>query len=379
MLTLLIFITILSILILVHEFGHFIVAKKQGVRVEEFGLGLPPRVIGKRVGETIYSFNLLPFGGFVKLTGEDASGDEANVDDPKNFITKTPFQRFTILVAGVLMNLFLAVIVYYAFLFLNDFKTLNLPLLFDHKFAFGDVEITRTVVTNFADKSPLPNQGVTLGEALVEIDGAPIYNIEDVRRILADKADKETRLVFVDMKANTYSPHTVAAVPYKDENGNVVLGVYLGDSVSISYQKPEQMLFSGFLHSYNMFTYTMDVLGELISTSFESRSIQPVSEGVSGPVGIYTVIGGIIDYGGPKAYLGILDFLALMSLSLAFLNILPFPALDGGRVMFVVYEMARGKKVKPSVEIAIHKWGMVILLMLIVLVTIKDITRIFFL
>jgi len=234
------------------------------------------------------------------------------------------------------------------------------------------------VITNFAEQSPLPEQGVTPGDALVEIDGVPVYAVADIRKELEDNAGKETNLTFVDLKSQDSPPRFVTTIPYADESGNVVLGVYLGESVSIAYNKPEQKIFAGFLHAYNMLSYTMDVMGELVQSSFKSKSIQPVSEGVSGPVGIYAVIGGILDYGGPDAFLGLLDFIALMSLSLAFLNILPFPALDGGRIVFVLYEMITRKKINPNIEILIHKWGMVVLLSLIVLVTVKDLSRIFF-
>ena len=126
--TLLIFILILSLLVLIHEFGHFITAKKSGVRVEEFGLGLPPRIWGKQLGETLYSLNWLPFGGFVKLTGEDDDGNGLN--DEKSFSSKKPSRRALILTAGVLMNFILGIFLYYVFLISNGFKSFYLPLIF---------------------------------------------------------------------------------------------------------------------------------------------------------------------------------------------------------------------------------------------------------
>src|SRR3989338_5802096 len=111
--TILVFLLILSVLVLIHEAGHFFVARKFGIKVEEFGFGFPQRLFGKKIGETIYSINLLPFGGFVKLTGEDS--EEANVKDHKNFASKKPYQRILILFAGVFMNLLLAVLLYFVF------------------------------------------------------------------------------------------------------------------------------------------------------------------------------------------------------------------------------------------------------------------------
>ena len=125
--TLLIFLLILSVLVLIHEFGHFISAKKLGVKVEEFGLGIPPRIFGKKIGETVYSINLLPFGGFVKLFGEDS--DEPTKDQktsPRSFLTKTPIQRFIIIIAGVVMNFLLAILSFFLLFLFTKYNSLSI-------------------------------------------------------------------------------------------------------------------------------------------------------------------------------------------------------------------------------------------------------------
>ena len=152
MMTLILFIIILSALVLIHEFGHYYVAKKTGVRVEEFGIGIPPRLFGKKIGETIYSVNLLPFGGFVRLSGEDGVDEdhlEEAISDPENFLSKTPLQRAGIVVAGIVMNALLAVVLYYFFFFFTGFKSLTIPNMFDYEFKFGHVEQINTVVFGF--------------------------------------------------------------------------------------------------------------------------------------------------------------------------------------------------------------------------------------
>ena len=150
MLTLLIFLAILSLLVLVHELGHFLAAKKSGVRVEEFGLGLPPKLFSKKVGETVFSFNLLPFGGFVRLTGEDGLQDgvsrEAEVDS-RSFASKKPLPRAFMLSAGILFNILLAFVLYYFLFFFTGFRSPTIPLYFDYGFRFGETRKIATVVT----------------------------------------------------------------------------------------------------------------------------------------------------------------------------------------------------------------------------------------
>ena len=154
------------------------------------------------------------------------------------------------------------------------------------------------------------------------------------------------------------------------------MGVGLSKAVTLSYQG-NQSVFAGFLHAYNIMTYSASTFGSIIKDSVKERDPALVSSSVSGPIGIFSVVGSILDYGGKEALLGLMDLTAILSLSLAFLNIMPFPALDGGRLVFVVYEAITRKKPSQRTEIALHKWGMILLLLLIALVTLKDITTIF--
>jgi len=381
MLTLIVFILIMSLLVLIHELGHFMAAKKLGVRVEEFGLGIPPALVKKKFGDTEYSLNLLPFGGFVKLSGEDL--EEANAmarasQDSTNFVSKTPLQRAVILAAGVFMNVLLAFVLYYVFFFVNGFKSLNVPLIFDYNFRFGTTEAINTVITSFDKDSPALTGGAELGEAIIEINKVPVYSVSDIRREVGGKSGQEVSLLVMDLKNQDQSDlRTITVTPNPGPEGQGILGVYLSKSVVIDYSRGYTKLFAGPLHAYNMLAYSGHVFGKLIGVSFAAKSAGPISEGVAGPVGIYSVIGGILDYGGERALLTMLDFIALMSLSLAFLNIMPFPALDGGRLVFVAFELLTKKKFNIRVEALIHKWGMALLLGLIVLVTLKDLGNLF--
>lgn len=379
MLVFIVLIITLSIIVMIHELGHFVAAKKLGVRVEEFGVGIPPRLFGKRIGETIYSVNLLPFGGFVKLKGEDEVNTSSEArKDPENFASKSPLQRIVILAAGVSMNLVLGVVFYYAILALNGFGSLSIPLFFDYQFKFGRSEVIDTTVLSFIEESPALLSGIEAGEAIVSLDGVPVSSVKDVREYVANKEDMPVQVSVVDLRQASRPVRTVEVKPqWFEEAEGVVLGVQLSPSVSIHYDSKAERLLSGPLHSYNILSYTGYTLGNLVKLSFKERDISPVADSVSGPVGVYSVIDGIFKFGGPKAYLGLMDLVALMSVSLAVINLLPFPALDGGRIFFVFLEGVWGRRVLPKVEEMLHRWGMVALLVVLVMVTARDILRIF--
>lgn len=381
--TLLIFILILSVLVLVHEFGHYITAKKLGIRVEEFGLGIPPRILSKRVGETLYSLNLLPFGGFVKVTGEDLETDgidsaEASKMkmDPRSFASRSPGQRMLVLGAGVFMNVVLAVAVFYMVLSLSDFKTQYIPVLFEHKFKYGTERQVGTVVTAMLDESNAKLAGIEIGEVVTAIDDMQVNTVEDLRSALKGKVGNDVKVTLRDIGAGYLSePRDIYMKPQADEEGNAILGVYLTKAVSIDYSQGYAKYFSGFLHAYNVVDFSTKTLGKLIGVSVETRNLAPVSQSVSGPVGIYELIGGLIEYGGARLWISLLDFVGLMSISLAFINILPLPALDGGRMLFVVIEKVKGSPLSPKLEAKLHQYGFLALLGLLLLVTIKDILR----
>jgi len=381
MLTLIIFFLILSLLVLIHEFGHFFTAKRFGIKVEEFGFGLPPRIFGVQRGETLYSINALPFGGFVKLLGEEAP--EPTLDsasgttlDPRSFVAKSPLKRAVVLVAGVTMNVLLGVALYYVFFTLTNFKSLTMPLLADYNFRFGQEERINTVVSGFSENSNAQTAGLKIGEAIIEINNKPVYTLDSLRAEVAGKPNQKVKVLAMDVIDLERPVRTVEVQTIVNENGEGVLGTYLTEAVTLSYQGSNR-IFAGFMHAYNVMAYSGATFGSLIKTAFVERDVSGVSSSVSGPIGVIGVVSGILDYGGKEAVLGLIDLVALLSLSLAFLNILPFPALDGGRLVFVVYEGITQKTISPRVENALHKWGMLVLLSLIVLVTIKDLSSVF--
>lgn len=378
MLSFLVFVLVLSILVLFHELGHFLAAKKNGILVEEFGLGMPPKVLGKKFGETIYSVNLFPFGGFVRLRGEDPTeSTEADLLDKRIFISKTPAQRLIVVFSGVIMNLILGAFLFYLFLGFNGFKSSQIPLIFPHEFKFGKVYKTNTVIYSLDDNSPLSklDKPVELGDSIEKIDGIKVNSIYDVRKIVESKGGQSVMVTVKSSKEGEI--RDVEITPYMDTSGTkplARLGVYLGSVAEIHYETLSQKIFSGFTHSYNILSFTVSMLKNIIEISLESRSAEPLAESVSGPVGIYSVISGVLSSPG-KALLNLMDLMAQISLSLAFMNILPLPALDGGRAFFIFGELITGKKMNAILEAKIHQVGMLVLLSILVLVTVQDISK----
>lgn len=381
MVTTIIFILILALLVLIHEFGHFIAAKRNGVLVEEFGFGFPPRVWGKKIGETLYSINLLPIGGFVKLYGEEYHETDANYDPKlakRAFVNKKPWQKSVIILAGVFMNVLLAVFIYYILLATNNFKSDPFTLFGDYKFRFGTQE-GQVVIANIVKKSPADQAGVEIGDVVQRIQpqGAnwmTVRSAEEMIKYINAAQGKNMTIDLVNIKNNKMK--TIIVTPkYNPELKRALIGVGLAQSVVLSYQQPIQRLTSGFLHSYNIMSYSMNTMGFFISSSFKEKSLGPVSETVSGPVGIFNVVSDIVQFSGSKLFINLAQLMGLLSLSLASINVLPFPALDGGRMVFVLYEWISGKRPNQTIERYVNMVGFFTLIILAVVISINDVVR----
>lgn len=370
--TIIIFFITLLILVLSHELGHFIAAKRFGVKVLEFGFGIPPRIIGKKIGETIYSFNWLPIGGFVRLFGEDET-DKRVLQDPRSFASQAVSQRIAIVVAGVLMNLGLAVILFWIVLFAQGFKE-KVPLLVDYNFVgVNQTEETAIFVGEVAENSPAKTAGVKVRDRIVAFNDTQLQDADELVDRTKKHAGEKVSLTLADEEDQR---RTVEVVPRtQPPKGEGALGVSLGTVTfaNLDYRSLDQKLFSGFSRSYNFTAYSFKILGNLIATSFKTRDLKPVSESVAGPVGITKMTGMILESKSP--FIPYLNFVGLLSLNLGILNILPFPALDGGRFFFLLIEAIFRKKVKAEVEKLIHTVGMALLIALILAITFSDIRK----
>ncbi len=348
--SILIFLVVLSILVLVHELGHFIVAKKAGVWVEEFGFGLPPRVWGKKIGETLYSINALPFGGFVKLHGEEDEG----VDKPNlAFLSKDKKTRTAIVISGVLMNFLLGVIAFsVVYSFLGIPKTT------------GKVKIV-----DITSDSPAKAAGLVVGDVVKSVDGVNLSSVSQFVKLVEEKKGKRINLEV----ARDGSLVKVNIVPRTNPpEGEGPLGVAISD-VEIYYPPVWQRPFYGAVNGVKEALFWgktvvdgfVKVIGDLIG--------RRVPEGVAGPVGIFAVTTEATKEGG---ILGLINIIGILSINLGIINIVPFPALDGGRLLFIGIEAVLGRRVVPKVETFVHTIGMIILLLLLLAITAHDIQSI---
>ncbi|HYM65446.1 MAG TPA: M50 family metallopeptidase [Candidatus Sulfotelmatobacter sp.] len=361
LLTIIVFLLILSVLVLVHEAGHFIVAKIFKIKVEEFGFGLPPRAFGKKFGETLYSINWLPIGGFVKLYGEDEAGsgtvslkpqEFSKKDSERAYFSRPKWQKALVVSAGVFMNFVLAVVII-SFLF----SAVGVPT------PTGKVFVTQVVKNSPADKA-----GLLAGDLIVGINGKEIKSTQEVLDSARLSLGKP-----VDIKIQTKKgiDKTLKLTPRK---------VYPKDQGPMGVAIEENLITKKYPWYQAPFVGTKEALKEtwMIASGLGLLFVQLVTKGVvpsdvAGPVGIAQLTGRVVDIG-PYA---VLSFISLLSLNLAIINILPIPALDGGRLFFIVWEAVTRKKVNPKLEGYAHTIGMAILLGLILLITLHDLFRIF--
>ena len=384
----LVFLLILSVLVIIHEAGHFFVAKKFGIKVEEFGFGFPPRIFGIKRGETIYSLNWLPIGGFVKLYGEDDAGagkidlgakKELDKDLDRTFFAKSAWQRAAVIFAGVVMNALLAAVIFYTFLGMSGFKT-DLPLLSDYRF-FG-VNQTNTqdiIISEIAKDSPAQKQGLEASTRVIAVNGETIKTSEQFIDIVNRDKGHEIEITWTGLE--TDSIHKTKIIPrlvHPKNEGALGVVLFSMSKAELNYRTTSQKIFSGITYPINLMGYNLSVIAKLVSVSFREKSTEPLSSGISGPVGIASITGSILEIKDLKEkILGLLNLAGLLSISLAFFNVLPIPALDGGRLFFILIEAFTGKKVPQRAEAITHTIGMIILLSLMALITFKDIGQLF--
>ena len=384
MISVVIFILILGLLVLIHEFGHFIVAKKSGVRVEEFGFGFPPRLWGKKVGDTVYSVNAIPLGGFVKLFGEEYSELPQSPKSSKSpqyslaFVYKKPWVKTFIILAGVIMNATLGVTIYYSLLTFNHFQSDPLPLLKPYHFRFGTQE-GRVIATNITKGSPAEKAGIQAEDIVqkFQIGSTPWKQITSSSELINIIKSSPGVIVSLDLEnVRNGKKSIISVVPvYNAELKRAIIGVNLLDTVVLKYETPKQKLLSGFMHSYNILAYNYSTIGELFKVAVKEKSLEPVSHTVSGPIGIFSIVDEIVKTSGTKLIRNVLNIMAILSLSLAAMNVLPLPALDGGRLVFIIYEWVTGRPIHKKIEQYINLGGFVLLIGLGILVSINDILR----
>ncbi len=341
MITLLTVIIFLAILIIGHEFGHFLTAKFFGLKVEEFGFGFPPRLFKRKIGDTTYTLNAIPFGGFVKIYGEDSLPAQADINglpEPRSFQSLSFWKKAIIIAAGAFMNFIIG------------------WLAITGVFMIGTNP--SVVIGHVAEGSPAAISGLIPGD---EIKDFP--KIEDFITFINSNKGKTINLDVIRGNEKV----SVSTTPRLDPPaGEGPIGVSL-----IEGGIPKESFFNSLKDG---FTKSIELLG-LIYRSIYSLFARlfvgdlGVTSQFTGPVGIF----GFIDAAGRLGFAHLLQILAIISLNLAALNIIPFPALDGGRLLFMVYEKVSGGRLNRRIESTSHLIGFAILIVIMALVTIKDI------
>lgn len=376
-LTILVGALILTFLVTIHELGHFFVAKYFKVKVEEFGIGFPPKLWGRKKGETNYTINAIPAGGFVRLFGE--SGEA--VSNERSFAHKGPWQRSAIIVAGVVMNLILAFILFTGLLVANNFR-MDVPLSFPSEdqsielnFPFGE-QSEKVLVLFVSPGTPAEEAGMKSLDEITSANGKTFSEMEDFQKFI--KAEAGNEINFEVYNILDRETRLITATPRLDPpEGEGALGIFLDKAATIQYNSIPERVFVGPLHSVNMLYFQSKAIGSLVSQSVDEGTAEPIAENVRGPVGIVALVGAFIGTTGTAGIFALVETIALLSLILAFINVLPIPALDGGRLFFSVFEGITSKKINPNVERVVNTAGFVVLLLLFLAITYNDVINIF--
>ncbi|HOF42722.1 MAG TPA: RIP metalloprotease RseP [Candidatus Moranbacteria bacterium] len=385
MLTIITFVIILGILVFVHELGHFVVARRNGIKAEEFGFGFPPRAIGIQflrsrdrknpvkkwriiwgskdgddsnekkdirearkkdfIGGTIYSLNWLPIGGFVKIKGED--GEEKK--DKDSFSSKSAWIRVKVLAAGVVMNFILA------------WALLSLAFMIgSYEDVTGqNVSGSKILIESIEEGSPADTMGLMAGDILVRGDGADFSSVTDVQEYISKNRGKEVKLT-VQRGNQTLE---LSGTPRESVGeGKGLLGIAgFGEVVTVRYS-----LFQSLWRGLQEMGYIFVEIGRVFAKLMQGER---TGVEVMGPVKLAIFTGQIL----PLGFIFLLRFIAIFSINLGIINILPFPALDGGRILFIVIEKIKGSPVSQKVEQAFHSVGMFLLLGLMLYITLREI------
>ena len=358
---------ILVFLVFIHEAGHFITAKLSGIKVLEFGFGFPPRVWGKKIGETTYSINWLPLGGFVRLLGE-----EEDSSDPKSFTKKPPWTRAVVVAAGVFINILFAVFLFYFIVGANSFQALFEQNFAKTNYVFGEQE-NFTVIAKVVEGSPADFAGIKSGDKVLSVNGNKVETVVEFQTIVKENLGKAIPIEVQNFDEDLI--RSTQVIPrLNPPEGEGALGVGLGgDFALVSYEKPIHKIFAGFGHAANRLQEQMVALKSIFGKSIKESDVEPLRENVGGVIRIVDQIAVVVEFGGLKAFGVLLELAALISLILGVLNLLPIPALDGGRLYFILIEGISGYKLKPSTERAVHGVAFLILIFLVILIAINDI------
>ena len=343
LITILAFLAVLAVLIIAHELGHFSTAKVFGVKVEEFGVGFPPRLLSIKRGETRYSLNAIPLGGFTKMLGEE------DPKEPRSLASKNAGIRILVLSAGSLMNALLPLLLF------------SIAFMVPHNALIGEVGV-KEVVPN----SPAAMAGIESGDIILSVNEQPVHNVSDLHRYIQLNLGKKTTIAISHSDSAT---EEVQLIPrWKPPEGQGATGILVStlNPTIVSQSEPFwRAIPLGVKECIETFIlFKNAILGLFIGI----ETFQ-----VGGPVAIAQITGEVAKAGISP----LLEFAAFLSINLAIINIFPLPALDGGRIIFVLLEwVRRGKRIPPRTEGLIHGIGFALLIAAMLAITYQDIIRI---
>jgi regulator of sigma E protease len=360
----LIFLLILLVLVLVHEFGHFFSAKKFGIRVDEFGFGFPPKLFGFKRGETHYSFNLLPLGGFVKIYGENPNDENTfGLDAGRSLVNKPRYKQAMVLFAGVLANFLLAWLLF-SIGFMSGFPTSVGSEI--KGYALSDVNL---VVVSVESKSPAEMGGLKSGDKIISIksgkDFTSYVSPDTIKSFVLNSKGKEIEIGYMRGKEEEKFIKLTPDIT----SGEPIIGISM-DQIGVAKLPFFTALKEGM--RLNLYMVKGTVLG-LYTLATEGIHGKNSLTSITGPVGMVGIVGDAYELG----FVYLMSFAALISVNLAVINFLPFPALDGGRLLFLLIEKIKGSRISPTVANATNMIGFGVLILLMLVVTYHDVVKLF--
>ena len=364
--TIILFVIILALLILVHEFGHFIVAKKTGMRVDEFGLGFPPRLFAFKKDETEYSLNLIPLGGFVKILGEDPTEKDSvsGIDSHRSMINRPRWAQAMVISAGVIFNIL------FAWFLISIGFMVGLPV----STADFENEIIRdvnVVIVDVLEDSPAFEAGLKTGDKLLYIgtneESIQNFTVEEMQGFISSHGNEDLSILYKRGKLDT---STISVMPIEGVvEGQSAIGI-LSDEVGIVELPIHKAIWEGLNTTIGLLIAIIAGLSKF----FADLILGSVSfSQIAGPVGIVGMVGDAAQFG----FVYLLSFTAFISINLAVINSIPFPALDGGRFLFILIEAIIRKNIKPAIANTLNIIGFALLILLMVAVTYNDILKLF--
>jgi len=360
--SIILFIVILAMLILVHELGHFIAAKRAGVRVDEFGIGFPPRLWSKKAGETVYSVNTFPVGGFVKIFGEDPNEESLNGEQVSRSLTsKSKLTQAWIISAGVVFNLL------FAWMLISIGFMIGQPFPSSDPMYGSRVENPALTIMRVSSETPAYEAGLKAGDIILSVasrgDSLTNPSVEATRRFIA--SHEKIKLTYLrDGEQAVVDISSIEGIV----SGSRAIGISM-DTIGVLNLPVHNALYAGLVTTVSV---TSEMAVGLLDFFKKIFIGQGSLNGVSGPVGIVGIVG-------DASHLGVIHLLsltAIISINLAIINLLPFPALDGGRLLFIIIEVLKRSPIKPEIANITNGIGFLVLIAFMVFITFHDIVKI---